>query len=80
MFEREVRQAEFEKVRSQYNEENACELHRDMKNGIDVCEKSSCVNAKTFSYVASLIFSNMVWLLGIQWWNKYGLMLNWRYL
>ena len=40
VFENEVRQAEFEKVRSKYNEENACELHRDMKNGVDICEKS----------------------------------------
>lgn len=45
VFENEVRQAKFEKVRSQYNEENACELHRDMKNGVDVCEKSGTVNA-----------------------------------
>lgn len=47
VFKNEVRQAEFEKVRSQYNEENACELHRDMKNGVDICEKSG--SKKVFS-------------------------------
>lgn len=39
VFEREVRQAEFEEVRSRYDEENYCELHNDSKNNIDTCVK-----------------------------------------
>lgn len=41
VFEREVRQAEFEEVRSRYDEENYCELHNDSKNNIDTCVKDS---------------------------------------
>lgn len=55
VFEREVRQAEFERVRAQYNEENACELHRDMKNGIDICEKSGAY--KTNNHFFSSLYA-----------------------
>jgi len=45
VFEREVRQAEFEKVRGRYTEDNACQLHQDKKNGIDNCQKAGAVRS-----------------------------------